>query len=155
MNFSSLNHMRRYSALAIFIICSCSFGGEGQSEFVILANKDSPLRAIGKSELARLYLSKTKKVGGHAYQVVNLSEERIKNKFLFELTSMSEVEIDRHYITLELRGEGEKPKEVPSSKGMVFLLVKSDKIIGWLPQSEYDRLSVSIKKYLRVISITR
>ncbi|EDY83314.1 hypothetical protein VDG1235_2940 [Verrucomicrobiia bacterium DG1235] len=145
------------SALAAYLATTTTLilAKDQPAEFVILANKDNPIQTIEKSDLARLYLSKTRKVDGHAYRVVNLAEDQVKEEFLSDLTSMSPAEIERHYITMELRGEGEKPKEVSSSKSMIFLLIKSDKIIGWLPLSEYESLSEPMKKQMRVIRINQ
>ncbi|MCH6257569.1 hypothetical protein MLD52_13490 [Puniceicoccaceae bacterium K14] len=145
-------HLRLIILSALVLVLSISTLN-AQAEFVILANKDSPIESIGKTDLARLYLSKTKKIDGQAYRVVNLAAEDVKQEFLEDLTSMSPAEIERHYIAQELRGEGEKPKEVNTTKNMIFLLIKSDAIIGWLPMEEYEKLSGALKKHMRVIRI--
>ncbi len=144
---------RILSSAFLILSLSVSQGVPGNTEYVVLANKSNPIESIGKTDLARLYLSKTRHIDGQAYRVVNLAEDEVKQSFLSDLTSMTPAEIERHYIALELRGEGEKPKEVSSSKSMIFLLIKSDTIIGWLPVEEYERLSPTMKDQMRVIRL--
>lgn len=113
---------------------SVLFAG-GFTEVAVVTHESAGIESITRVELSRLFLSRTNKVRGVRLRPVNLANYGLKLGFLNQLTGMSPVRIENHFVKMELRGEGGWPLQVGTARELAQLIGQSRRAIGWIPKS--------------------
>jgi len=154
---SILDRMGFAVLLAIVVGVSASHSdmalAEGFPEVAVVTHQGVEIESVEMAGLSRLFLSLENGLDGVRLKAVNLSDPELKLSFLERVTGMSARQIERHFIQMELQGEGKWPPEVDSAEQLVKLIVKSRNVVGWLPVSELQNLPEQYRDALKVIAV--
>ena len=140
-------------AFVVFLSSTAFMGFAKAQDIVVVTYKDIELDNVSSADLGRLFLSLRSELGGVSVKAVNLSDEVLKYEFLEALTGMTERDVDAHFVKLDLRGEGDWPPEVASAEGLVKLLIKYQKAVGWMTTEAMASLSERSRSVLRIIAV--
>ncbi|QUM78085.1 substrate-binding domain-containing protein [Moritella sp. 24] len=125
--------------LAKIVLTTALFSGVAQAGFVVVVNPDGP-DALSKSQVAKLYLGKSKKLpNGEKVSVLeraNGSAER--QAFHAAVTGKTESQLQAYWSRLVFTGKGKPPKTLGSASLIKNQVAANRAAIGYIDEADVD-----------------
>ena len=117
---------------------------------VVITATATPVDAISKAQLRRLYLSRIDRVRGVALVPLQLAApSTIRTRFIDWLFGPG-FDLENHWIEERLRGGARPPLEVINTAHMLIYVERNPGYIGFLPADRTDSLVGFDLKVLRI-----
>ncbi|WP_428737921.1 hypothetical protein [Sulfurimonas sp.] len=109
------------------------------SEFVIIVNPNMEIDKISKSELEKIFLSKTNTLpDGTRARPVEIAKTKLKSHFYTIIANKSEVELRSYWATLIFTGTGRPPKQMQTIKEIIEYVRTTPGAIAYIEDNKVD-----------------
>jgi len=109
------------------------------SNDMVVVTNTSVVEKLSKSEVKRLFLSKTNKVHNINIKVVELSENGEKDKFYKQISGKSKSQLRSYWTRLIFTGKARPPKQVNNMQELLKEMKKSEVIVTYLPKNKVTK----------------
>ncbi len=121
--------------------------------WVLVCNAETGLTDVSRKEIARLFLRRGDSVGGTPVEPVNMKAMEERLAFLSALTRLSPTLVERHFMEMKFRGEGEWPRMVEGKAEMLKLLGEDPTVLGWLGIADVESLTEEELGSIRLLKL--
>lgn len=109
------------------------------TDFVVIVHPDSSIKNISKSELERIFLSKTRSLpDGTRAQPVEVVSRDLKSHFYHYVADKSVVELRSYWATLIFTGLGKPPKQMQSRDALIEYVRTTPGAIAYVSNTDSD-----------------
>ncbi|MDF1562123.1 MAG: hypothetical protein P1V51_03720 [Deltaproteobacteria bacterium] len=129
---------------------------EDPSGWVLICSEESPLQGLTRRAASRLFLRQGEMlVGGRKVEPVNLESMKERLAFLSALTRLTPSLVERHFLELKFRREGDWPSTVSGPNQLIDRLRPDPNYlyVGWLRIETVEKLPPSSLKGLRLLKL--
>jgi len=109
------------------------------SNDMVVVTNTSVVEKLSKSEVKRLFLSKTNKVHNINIKVVELSENGEKDKFYKQISGKSKSQLRSYWTRLIFTGKAKPPVQVNTMDELLKEMKKSEVIVTYLPKNKVTK----------------
>lgn len=108
-------------------------------QFVLIINKESPIKSLSKKELKRIYLKKRHFWGEMKLTALNLPpNSTLRQDFEHNVLGMSAKELESYWMRQHYRGQ-RPPYRLKSAQSVLIFVKKVKGAIGYIPRSLVDK----------------
>jgi len=109
------------------------------ADFAIIANPNISINNISKSELEKIFLSKTRNFAdGTRAKPVEIAKTGLKSMFYNLIANKSEVELRSYWATLIFTGTGKPPKQMKNEDQVIKYVSQTPGAISYIEKREPD-----------------
>jgi ABC-type phosphate transport system substrate-binding protein len=113
------------SYLIFIIYAPCLF-----ADLKVIANKNTTLSKLTKTELKKLYTGRLNKIDGQKITVIILKDGSAKEQLLRSIVKMSKEQFKRHWMRMIFTGKSKALTEVDSEEEMLHVITNNPNSIG-------------------------
>ncbi len=123
--------MKKLLLLSV-LFCSCW----AQADIAVIVSAASPITQVDANELEKLYLGKTKSVGGASASALNQKgSSGVTEQFNRIVLNKSNSQVKAYWSKLVFTGKGKPPKELASDAEVISAVVGDPSVIGYIDAS--------------------
>lgn len=118
-------------SFALAAICTTA---SAEAEVVVVVSSASPVVSLKKSDVANIFLGKTRRFpnGERAVPINQLEGSAERNEFYDMYTGKSAPQLKAHWSKMIFTGRGQPPKEVGSLEELKAALAKNNEIVTYV-----------------------
>ena len=140
--------------LALLLSAPARVEAGNEKGWVLLCSSENQLEGLTRRSAARLFLlSGEMVVSGRKVVPVNLESLEARLSFLSALTHLPPHLVERHFLDLKFRREGDWPAMVSGPNQMIQKLKTDPALIGWLPVETVNGLDAKALEGLRILKV--
>ncbi|MCP5054609.1 MAG: hypothetical protein GY940_46005 [bacterium] len=107
--------------------------------WVVIVNKDGPLKEITAADLKRVYLGeKISWPSGKRIKVASIKKGEAYNEFLHDIVKISPMRFSRHWKKIVFTGSGTPIKTFKTDEGVIDYVKANPNAIGCIPNKSLD-----------------
>jgi len=137
---------RKYQSIITIssLIAGITFSSFSSAELIIIVNPNQDIGAVSKSDIARVFLGKSKTLKGKGVTVINqvISSDSRKT-FDDSILKKTPQQIKSYWSKQLFSGNGAPPKELAGDLDVLVFVAENKKAIGYIDSSA---LNPSVKK---------
>ncbi|WP_096085203.1 phosphate ABC transporter substrate-binding protein [Agaribacterium haliotis] len=115
----------------LLVLLALSFSAS--AEIAVIVSSASPISSADAKELERLYLGKSKKIGGsNAVPVNQKAGSSAASHFNQTVLGKSDSQVKAYWSKLVFTGKGTPPKEMPDDAAVIAEVSASDSSVGYV-----------------------
>jgi len=108
-------------------------------KFVLITNKDNPIKSLSRDEIKRIYLKKRRFWDETKLTALNLPpQSSLRQSFEKDILGMSAKELENYWMRQHYKGQ-RPPYRLNSPKSVLMFVKKLKGAIGYIPQSLLDK----------------
>lgn len=111
------------------------------AELVVIVQADSPVQALSKDEVERIFLKKLKVFpnGNEAIPIGQPARSVIEEQFYSKVSGKSKIELKAYWARLMFTGRDRPPKDGHDNDGVKALVASDKKAIGYIESESIDK----------------
>ncbi|MBQ0719791.1 MAG: phosphate ABC transporter substrate-binding protein [Gammaproteobacteria bacterium] len=135
MNYKNYKKLTRLALIAICLVVATA-----HSDVVVVVPADSPVSALSKKQVAKIFLGKSRRFpdGSRAVPVNQSESTALRNEFYFLVSGKSPAQVKAHWSKMIFTGRGQPPKEVGTDSAVKQQLAVSKSNIGYIDRGAVD-----------------
>lgn len=134
-----MNPLVRISVKALCLVMAMA-GGSAAAEVVVVVSAQSPVRTLSKTEVADIFLRKTRHFpnGGEATPVDQAEGSPARDEFYMTFTDRSHAQIKAYWSKIVFTGRGQPPLAVSNAAELKRRIAANPGAIGYIDRSQLD-----------------
>jgi ABC-type phosphate transport system substrate-binding protein len=134
-----VNPLVRISVKALCLAMAMA-GGSAAAEVVVVVSAQSTVKSLSKSEVADIFLRKTRRFpnGAEATPVDQPEGSPVRDEFYMAFTDRSHAQIKAYWSKIVFTGRGQPPLTVSSAAELKRRIAMTPGTIGYIDRSQLD-----------------
>ncbi len=123
----------RNLALPLAVFGLMAFSGSASAEVAVIANPTSGIASVSNDEIKRLFLGKSKTVGGNKATPVDQNDESTVREYFYKVVvGKTSSQLRAYWAKLVFTGKGKPPQQLGTDADVVAAVAADASLVGYV-----------------------
>ncbi|MDB2405508.1 hypothetical protein N9W00_01060 [Arcobacteraceae bacterium] len=129
----------------LVLVCISTIYLYSNSNIAVIVSKNSSLNNISKSELSKIFLSKTKILpNSKKALVVEIANKDIQKVFYKNISKKTQKQLKKYWATMIFTGRGMPPKKLKTVDEIIKFIQNNDNAISYVEKNKINSKNIKI-----------